>query len=276
METTKLIYDDHCPLCKAYTNAFVKYRFMEENGRVSFSELNNHGFTQLVDWKRAKNEIPLVDESNNKVYYGVEALLQILGAKWAFFKWYAQQSFLVKASKVLYKFISFNRRIIIPAPINTECQFDAKPDFNVAYRLAYFIFSWLFTSFVLTNYSAYLAHYIGATSLGREFLICAGQMLFQGLLLMMFKKHRELIFEYLGNMMTISLLGSLLLCPMLLANIFFNNVHPFISMVYFFAVVTFMLYDHIRRVGLIQAPKWLSATWVLYRILVLILILFLK
>jgi predicted DCC family thiol-disulfide oxidoreductase YuxK len=276
METTKLIYDDHCPLCKAYTSAFVKYNFMNEKGRISFSELDSQGFAQIVDWKRAKNEIPLVDEANNKVYYGVDALLKILGNRWSFFKWYAKQFFLVAIAKVFYKFISFNRRVIIPAQIDTECKFDSKPDFNISYRIAYLIFSWLITSLVLTNYSALLAQYIGATDLGREFLICAGQMVFQSVLLLAFKKQREIIFEYLGNMMTVSLLGAILLCPMLLINLVFTSVHPFVNMAYFFAVVTFMLYDHIRRVRFILAPKWLSATWVLYRVLVLILILFLK
>jgi hypothetical protein len=77
-------------------------------------------------------------------------------------------------------------------------------------------------------------------------------------------------------MMTVSLIGAILLSPMLLANSWFTNIHPFINITYFFIVVAFMLYDHIRRVSLILAPKWLSATWVLYRVLVLILILFLK
>jgi predicted DCC family thiol-disulfide oxidoreductase YuxK len=276
METTKLIYDDHCPLCKVYTKAFVKYRFMEENGRVSFSELNNHSFTQLVDWKRAKNEIPLLDEANAKVYYGVEALLQILGGRWLFFKWYAKQPALVAAAKVFYKFISYNRRVIIPAKENTECTFDAKPDFNFSYRLAYLIFSWIITSLVLTQYSALLIGFIGSTNLGREFLVCAGQVFFQSGLLFLFKQEKKNVFEYLGNMMTVSLLGALLLCPLLLINEFVAGIHPLINLAYFFAIVAFMLYDHIRRVGLIQAPKWLSATWVLYRILVLILILFLK
>jgi predicted DCC family thiol-disulfide oxidoreductase YuxK len=276
METTKLIYDDHCPLCKVYTKAFIKYNFINEKARVSFSDLDNHGFTKLVDWKRAKNEIPLVDEANSKVYYGVDALLQILGAKRSFFLWFAKQYFLVAAAKVFYKFVSFNRRVIIPAPINTECTFDAKPDFSISYRMAYLIFSWLITSFILINYSALLAQYIGATNLGREFLICAGQMAFQSVLLLAFKKQREIIFEYLGNMMTVSLLGALLLSPLLLVHVAFSKMNTFVYLGYFFLVVTFMLYDHVRRVKLVAAPKWLSATWVLYRILVLILILFLK
>ncbi len=276
MNTAKLIYDDHCPLCKVYTSAFVKYKFLNENGRMAFSEVKDQGLSQLVDWGRAKNEIPLVDVANHKVYYGVAALLEILGAKWLFFQWFAKQNFLVAIAKILYKFISFNRRIIVPAPLNTECTFDSKPDFNLKYRFAYLIFSWLITALVLTNYSALLVQYIGATSLGREFLICAGQMLFQGLLLMVAKQHKVSIFEYLGNMMTVSLLGALLLCPMLVLNLITEKIPPIFNMAYFFMVVGFMLFDHVKRDGLIMAPKWLSATWVLYRILVLILILFLK
>jgi predicted DCC family thiol-disulfide oxidoreductase YuxK len=274
METTKLIYDDHCTLCKVYTKAFVRYNLMDESNRISFSQLDNQKFTQLIDWQRAKNEIPLVDEAKHQVHYGVDALLIILGNRWSFFKWYAKQAFLMSIAKIVYKFISFNRRVIIPIQSNTECKFDSKPDFNSSYRLAYLVFSWLITSLVLTQYSNLLVQYIGATNLGREFLICAGQMVFQSLLLIAFKKQRATIFEYLGNMMTVSLLGALLLCPMLLCNFVFANTHPLLNMLYFFAIVTFMLYDHIRRVGFINAPKWLSITWVLYRILVLMLILF--
>ncbi|HEY1041050.1 MAG TPA: DCC1-like thiol-disulfide oxidoreductase family protein, partial [Bacteroidia bacterium] len=214
MKTSVLIYDDKCPLCKAYTKAFVKFNMLGGEGRVSFSELNDQQFINAVDWNRARNEIPLIDEKENKVYYGVDALLRILGDKWTFFKWYAKQNALVTLARKAYKFISYNRRVIIPGE-HGECKYDSAPDFNLKYRIFYLMFTWLFTSLVLTGYSALLTSFIGTTSFGREFLICGGQIVFQLMLLSAASKSKESVMEYLGTMMTVSMLGSLLLLPAL-------------------------------------------------------------
>jgi len=79
--------------------------------------------------------------------------------------------------------------------------------------------------------------------------------------------------DYLGNMMTVSLIGSLLLLPVLLAHKIFPAIPSEFFPAWFMVVVGIMLLEHIRRTKLLGLSTLLSATWVLYRLLVLALIL---
>jgi predicted DCC family thiol-disulfide oxidoreductase YuxK len=216
MQNSTIIYDDNCPLCKAYTKAFVKYNFLNGGTRLAFSSVEEQEFIKLVDWKRAKNEIPLIDEKTKTVAYGVDALLIILGNRWKFFKVFAKSNLLVFLSKKLYSFISYNRKIIVPEKPNTECKYNSIADFNVKYRSIYILFCWFICSLILTSYANLLTEYIGKSNLGREFIICGGQIVFQSIVLSLFKTKKEDTFEYIGNMMTVSLIGSLLLIPILI------------------------------------------------------------
>lgn len=43
-----------------------KNGFLETEGRVAFSELEDEKVIAMVDWKRAKNEIPYIDLKKTK------------------------------------------------------------------------------------------------------------------------------------------------------------------------------------------------------------------
>ena len=75
-----LIYDDACPLCVAYTSAFVKTGLLTAEGRKPFSDASPE-LLHCINWQRSKNEIPLFDPVSKKVWYGIDALLEILGQK---------------------------------------------------------------------------------------------------------------------------------------------------------------------------------------------------
>lgn len=161
----------------------------------------------------------------------------------------------------LYAFISFNRKVIAPADIYTSA---CVPGFSISYRVAYLLFAWIITSIILTSYAAHLP--IPATSFGPEFLICGGQILFQGGIVWFTNRNRAL--DYLGNMMTVSLCGGLMLLPLL----WINNIVAIPTLVFFgwFAVVvTIMLFMHLHRVKLLHVSAWLTLTWIIYRVLVL-------
>ncbi len=74
MKTTEnnkaLVYDDNCPLCKAYTAAFVKGGLLKAKNRIAFSHVNIQQFH--LEWKKARNEIPLIDLKTGEVKYGVD------------------------------------------------------------------------------------------------------------------------------------------------------------------------------------------------------------
>jgi predicted DCC family thiol-disulfide oxidoreductase YuxK len=130
-----LIYDDHCPLCKAYTAAFVKGGLLQNQHRISFSEVNIKA--HKIDWEKAKHEIPLINLTTGEVKYGVDALAEILQQKIFFI----QPIFKIKVvnwcMKKLYALISYNRKIIVAKIIVANDHFDCSPRYNFFWRLMF-------------------------------------------------------------------------------------------------------------------------------------------
>lgn len=133
----------------------------------------------------------------------------------------------------------------------------------------------VFTSTVILLYSYQLKSFVPSSNLVREYFICFGQLFFQASLLLFFKYKSQLIWDYLKQMMFVSLVGSVLLTPALVSAFLFFPFSPgavyFLS--YFFIIVLFMFFNHKKRVEKIHAPHWLTYTWVLYRLIVLAIIL---
>ena len=267
LENHMILYDAECPLCKIYTNAFVKTGMLDTGGRSSYQ--NKMGkFCPVIDQQRAVNEIALVDLKNGEVTYGIKSLFKIIGNAWPVFgPLFSFKPFVWLMSKI-YAFISYNRRVIIPAKENAG-RFALQPTFKKHYRIAYLLFTWFYTGFILTRYAHLL---VGMVSLGnplREYMICGGQIIFQGLVISTFA--REKLWNYLGNMMTVSLGGALLLTPVLILGMLFT-LNPAIYAEYFITVTGLMFFEHIRRVSLLNLWWGVSATWLIYRILILFVI----
>lgn len=103
----------------------------------------------------------------------------------------------------------------------------------------------------------------------REFIICGGQIIFQGIIV--YKFYPAKTWEYLGNMMTISFSGALLLLPATLLMRYFQ-LPALYAIAAFMFVAAVMLFEHIRRTRILGLGWVLTVTWVLYRIAVLLLI----
>jgi hypothetical protein len=143
---------------------------------------------------------------------------------------------------------------------------------EIGYAFVFILAAAVFTSTVLLYYSFLLQQFLPPSNLAREYAICFGQLFFQGILLYILKTKPALTINYLKNMMMVSLLGALLLIPLLFVA-HYIPIAPLICLAYFFAVVFFMFFNHKKRVEDIAAPWWLSYSWVLYRCLVLLIIL---
>jgi hypothetical protein len=268
MKTYRLYYDDECPLCVAYTSWFVKFRFLAPEVRLPYSTINNESITAL-DKERARNEIALVNTQTREVKYGIDSLVEILNQKLPFVKPISNFPPIYFLLVQLYKFISYNRKVIVGA--NVCNQGSCSPDFNYPYRFAFILFSVVVSSFILNVYTQHLHSFLPGASITRELLICFGQIAFQFLMGLIFIKSSEMRLHYLGNMMTISLIGSFLLLPLIIL----NQVFAFpdgIFLIYFGCVVTYMLWLHVKRVQQLMVSGLLSLTWVLYRLLVLLVI----
>ncbi|MCW2117790.1 DUF393 domain-containing protein [Flavobacterium sp. 7A] len=263
-----LLYDEECPMCNLYTAGFIKANMLDNQGRKPFVNITTEE-ENYIDIQRAKNEIALVDTQNKRVYYGIESLLKVIGNSFPWMEklgnWKPINYFLKK----LYKFISYNRKVIVPSKLKIEHKINCIPDFNIKYRLFYIAFATLFTALVLFQYAELIVFLPKATFV-REILLATGQIGFQALFIQKLDKHKQL--NYIGNLVTVSIIGSLLLIPILFLNCYFN-LNEYFIIAWFGLIVNFMIYEHYRRISLLELPKYLTLTWILYRILALAIIL---
>lgn len=253
-------------MCNAYTKAFIKSGMLDQDGREKYSTLTNR--IPFLNMERARNEIALVNKEDNTITYGIHSLFKIIGHSFPFFKPLFRLRSFQTLMGYLYSFISFNRKVIVPGA-TFEGENQCTPTMNMGYRVAYIGFAWLVTSTILFNYSEVLNAFIPPSSFYREFVLCGGQLIFQGVMVYCLRKDR--VIHYLGNLMTVSLGGSLLLLPMLVMKTFIASELSFL--IYFLFVAGIMFLEHIRRTKILELPLIISFSWVLYRILILLVIL---
>jgi hypothetical protein len=127
------------------------------------------------------------------------------------------------------------------------------------------------TAITLNQFAQLIQHLI-TIRYGWRFELCIiiGMLFFQYPFI--YKKSRSLKLDYYFNMLLVSLTGSIMLLPLLLLN-FYSGYSDTFNLLYFFAVVLIMFFDHKRRVASLALPVIISFTWVLYRAIILIFIL---
>jgi len=262
-----ILFDAECPMCKAYTQAFVATGLLPQNGRAAYQQLREET-CPMVDRQRAVNEIALVNQETGEVSYGINSLFKVFGAAMPLLKpLFSFGPFVWVMSKV-YAFISYNRRVIIPAS-DTKYSFELQPTFKLKYRLVYLAFTWAVTAYILTAYVHLMKGLLPQGYAFREYLVCGGQLFFQGIMISFIAKDK--MWNYLGNMMTISFGGALLLLPGLFVSTLFS-AGPLFYVLYFMGVAGCMFLEHIRRTKLLCLGWALTISWAVYRLLVLLLI----
>jgi predicted DCC family thiol-disulfide oxidoreductase YuxK len=266
LDNHTLLYDEDCPMCNLYTSGFIKANMLDENGRKSFVTLTDDEQT-YIDFNRAKNEIALIDTKNKTVLYGIDSLLKVIGFSFPIIEKIGNWKPINYLLKKLYKFISYNRKVIIPSKENNNTKAQCIPDFDYFYRILYIVFATVFTTIVLFYYAKNIP-LIANGNWARELLLALGQIGFQAIFIQKMTKENQL--NYLGNLVTISLMGSLLLVPMLILQ---PLVSTYITLGWFGLTVSVMIAEHYRRTTLLQLPKFLTATWILYRLIALLIIL---
>ena len=207
-----LIYDDDCPLCVAYTSAFVKTGILTTEGRQSFTAVSPE-LLHSINWQRSINEIPLVDPNTKQVWYGIDALLEILGQKCALIKRIGRVQPINWLLKKLYSFISYNRKVIVAvktSPLKVDCT----PSFNLFYRVLFMvIFGVVNTLMIVPVHQHLLTQLPGySLSLTRLLGLHAGMVALNGVLALLLPKRTAL--EYLGQVNMLTLVTNLLLIPL--------------------------------------------------------------
>lgn len=256
-------------MCRVYGSCFTRLKLVDSDTVVFYQTAKENIFAQ-VDAKRAKSEVALVDMETGQTTYGINAFLKILFKERPllrrFFNWSPAQ-FLVKK---LYRFISFNRHVIT-GPATLKASRSCTPDMHKGYRWLYLLLAALFTGFMVNHFAFLLDQSLGLVhNPWREYAICFGQISWQFLVLTLVRPATRL--DYLGNMSTVSIIGGFLLVPLLILSTFFD-LNFWILMMWFGGVVTIMLGLHIGRCKRLGLPIFVTASWVIFRMIVLILIL---
>ncbi len=202
LKNNVIIYDHECPMCAAYTGAFLEFGLLDTEGRYKYADLDQFSAKLLIDKDRARHEIALVDTQKMEVRYGLESLFYILAQRFPAFSLLFKQQWFILIMKQLYYFISYNRKIIAPSSKQNETS--CTPDFHLKYRLAYIMvalyavvaFAIYFDIFLL-----FWAYWVVQ--------VVAGILIF-----------KEKSITYLGHQLTILLIACLLMIP----SIFFSNL----------------------------------------------------
>ena len=241
LENHTLLYDKDCPMCEVYSSTFIKCGMLEKDGRENFSQMSEKNEI-LIDYNRAKNEIALINQNSREVSYGLDSLLVIIGNSFPTLEIIGRIKPIYWFFKKFYSFISYNRKVIVPSS-ELVTEKSCVPSFNLKYRLFYIFFSLAFSTFVFENYLSKMF------PLNRSFEIIfflsvfgiMSQIIFQPI----FSKIN--FYNYIGNLMTVFLIGSFLLIP-----ISFIRLNPIFYCCYFISVSLVMSFDLHRRWKLLR------------------------
>jgi predicted DCC family thiol-disulfide oxidoreductase YuxK len=208
-----LIYDDDCPLCAAYTSAFVKTGILHQ--RKPFSDASPE-LLHTINWQRSKNEIPLLDPATKQVWYGIDALLEILGGRFPWIKTVGRAQPVNYLLKKLYNFISYNRKVIVAIKA-TPGKIDCTPAFNVFYRVLFMlVFMVVSTSMLLPVH--HLLQHIPFYTLSPIQLLSLHLAMIVINTTIACCLPKQAAFEYLGQINMLSILTLLLTIPLIITN----------------------------------------------------------
>lgn len=261
-----IIYDADCPMCRWYTGKFVQHNLLAENGREPYQQIGPYTKTK-IDMQKAKNHIALLNKSTGEVTYGYHSLVAILGSRWKWIKTLATTKIVAPVIGGIYNFISFNRKVIAPAP--GRGYLDCIPEKSWVLRSLFMLFCLLIVEFTAGIYfSQWFTQFTRFNDIPlRESWLFISQIGFQALMALIAGEKR--LYDYQGHVALVSAFGGLLLLPLhggLLFMQAWGYDTTFLATAGLGAVLMAMFMEHKRRVGMMGYKKALSYTWVLFRI----------
>jgi hypothetical protein len=244
----------------------VKYGFIHDDARQSYQKAIQND-RLLFDKERAKSEIALVSEGGNTLY-GVDSMLKVISYKWGIISRIGHFFPFYWLLQMVYRFISFNRKVIAPVTCNTECS--CTPKFNLFWRIAFISFCGLMTYVLVGDFFNFeLTTYLRNDYFSLEFALFVGQLVFQTVAFKILKQND--LFTYLGHVAFISLLGALALggAGIVLSFLQSLTIQSGLLAPFFFGVVVCLMFvEHIRRVKLLGLSSWLTVSLLVFRTLI--------
>jgi len=259
-----LIYDTDCPFCSWYTGLFIRTGFLSTNGRLPYNEAIQNP-TLHFNHDEARNKIALLNPITGEVKYGIDSMLQVIGTKLPLIRkigffppihWFLSR---------FYNFISFNRKIIAPADCNGNCQ--CVPSTSVFWRIVFIIACGLMVNLATGVYFSQQLNHFFIGKANSDLVFFALQIPFQLFFFRVFKQRN--FYDYAGHLAIVSALGAILLIGFHFLLLVLSSSGISISLfqpLCFGVVLTFMFFEHRRRLRLLNLSSLLSITWILFRI----------
>jgi hypothetical protein len=199
---------------------FVKYGLLTAENRVPFSRADMEVLT-AIDIEKAKDEIPLFDKDEQTTLYGIDSLLEILSWKVPVIKSFGNIRPVKWFLKKLYKFISYNRKVIVAKKCGSGV-FDCSPYFSFRYRLLFMIVFLIFNSLMLIPLHQNLFTRLSFYHLSQGQLQFAHFSLVAINFTMASFLNPEKAIEYLGQVNMLAVISILLLLPLTFITSFFG------------------------------------------------------
>ncbi len=251
-----LIYDDKCTLCNWYSGLFVRYGFLDSEGRKPFSTLDP-SLLQKIDFARGRNEIPYLDIETGKTIYGIDAMLEIFGSRFPWIKKAGNIGIVNTILKKCYRLLSYNRKLIIAKKCGVGA-IDCAPDFNYFYRLLFMVLFLAFNTWMLfpihTHLLTRLPYYhismreLQGAHFGLVFVNC--------ILALQFNKVKA--FEYLGQVNLLALITILLMTIPLIFS--FLAIPVWVVSAYLIVTAIIVFKEYLRRMeytSVLQSNRWI-------------------
>lgn len=263
MNTAKkiLLYDAECPLCEAYSSAFIKAGLLGADERRTFSSLGGDAFMGRVDSARQGNEIPLVDVNGGATIYGVDALLHLLGRRWPLVQRVFGNGAMRWLAGRMYAFISDNRRIILARRYATLAH-NCAPQFRLQSRVRFIVFCVCVAVLITTALGAGLAHALGQQTTHTvlaALLACGAGWILQ--MTAALASLRRSVWDYWGHLAMLQLLGVLVLLPGIVWLFAAPASGLFAIAACISASSSIMLRGHIRRAALLGLSLRWTVLW---------------
>jgi predicted DCC family thiol-disulfide oxidoreductase YuxK len=262
-----LLYDQDCPLCHWYTNLFLKYKLLDENGRIAFQEVDEANFP-LVDFELARNKIALVNRINGEVYYGIDSLAKVLGTNFWIVSYFLKFKFIHWFFEQLYNFISYNRKIVIPVSCNKSAS--CNPSRNWFWRIVFIFFCAVVVNLIVGHYfTRHLSSFFIGNPVYGDSIYFMGQLLFQWIVCLLLGERNW--YDYLGHVSFVSFLGALMLGFFGLGLSLLGYFHIQIQLLQPFCygmVYAWMFLDHRKRLEIADMDWRLTYTWLIYRLMI--------
>lgn len=269
IQNHKLLIDKNCPMCNIYGKTFKKFNMLDQESITPYQNVGAE-LTDKINMHRAQNEVAFHDTVTGKTIYGLDSMIEIFSQGNHWIKKSLKFPLIYSPLLQLYKFITYNRKVIAGNKKSPPADRVCEPDFNYFYRSMFILFAALFTGFVLNNYTIHISSFFSVTMPWYvEYLVCFGQMAWQGTMILLWSSKNS--WDYLGNMSAVSTLGGLLLLPMLLLNSFME-LSAIVLMLYFAFVVCVMLMEHLRRCANMNLGYLPTVSWVAFRVVALSII----